>query len=468
MKNKQLLQASVSIFLALILPSSVFVLLAGLRYADERKRETDAVRAMGAARELLLAQYSRELWRDYGLWGYSGEDTDMSPALKVYGRKEGEISYEVTNDLFEEERLRDQILRFMRLRAPAFTGAEMLERIRSAAIEREMIAGQSSLAAVRSAHEQSDAYGAYRQGKEAVNEYTKDQANDESEEVWTDLGDGLRDEVEGSLRSFSRHILPVYEAGGTQNVSEDEVFSPSCVEELAAVMDKLLDQGLGADPDRLCLAQYTLSYFPSEVHLERVGGGLRLLRTPNGDSFQELKEKRPAEAEQIASGHSAVGRAKRHCRNMITLMRFVPRYIASYRDPELQKKYQFWSEILAVAITVVSLGHATVAPAECQYFIRLAHSLYLAIQDTKKMLNGYSLAFWPVKSKNYTRSGIQFELYYRDYLFLLLLARSPDALIGDLERVIRNNNPGDWHTAFQVRFSDREINIEKEAEYLHE
>lgn len=468
MKRKYLWQASVSLFLALILPSTVFFLLAGLRFADERKKESDAVRALSAAQELLLAQYSRKLWREYGLWAYAETETDMTPAQEIYGRKGGRITLEAASPLWEDGQMRDQIIRFMRLRAPAFAGAELLRRIRSAADERTLIHGQSSLAAVRNAHQGAAAEEAYSQGGKAVADYTESETPQEGKEAWKEIGEGARTELEGSLRSFSRHILPVYEAGGTRDIRAEEAFSPSNIEKMASSLDFLLDQGIGIHSDRICLAQYALSYFPSEVHLEREGGAIRLLRTPNGQSMQELKQKRPAEAEQIASGRMNAEEAKRDCRYAITLFRFIPRYIASFRDPGLQAKYARWSEVLSAVLSVASLGSAEIPPPALQYFIRLAHSLYLAHQDVKKLLDGYALPFWPAHSKDYLQTGPQYSLYYRDYLYLYLIAQSPEKITQSLERIIRKNMPGAWYTAGKVRFEDRNIRLEQEAEYLHD
>lgn len=486
--------AAISLLMALLVPLLSGLFLIGIAFGERINRELDQGRALHTAEELLLVQYSRDLWKDFGLWAYEAGSVSLEDAQVLLRESDANLQFTATQSLYGSGEVKKQILRYMKLRAPVLFSKEALERIQEAARGRQALGSGSMLEAIRKQHAQQQADEKYAAGKELIAEMEAEKGSaaalpdGESRELpalppggaegeetalaaGTAKGEGSGAGAEDSrsalaetgisdadlsfltpfLSSFSRRMQPVYQAAGTEN-SSLEAYSPGSVESLAGALDRLLDAGIGIESERLSLAEYALLHCPGTVFFERQGSRTAELLSPDGTPFRELAEKRPAELEQLCSGLSSPGLASRWTEAMLLGLRFVPRYIAAGHDPALQARYRAWANFLSGALRVLSLGSASVPPEAFCYFIQAAHALYLASADVRTLKGGEGLPFWPPHSAQRLVPGLQsLPFYYRDYIRLILFTLSPDTLAGRLEKIIEKQYPGSFHTAAEVR-----------------
>lgn len=461
--------AAVTLLCALLLPVFSLVSVLSLALAERIEAEYAAARILKVSGQLALAAYSRQLWNSYGLFGLREADIDLTAAEEILDNLPEiiatQISCEVSEDLFSGELLKEQIIRYMRWRAPLVLSNNALHRLRSAATDRINLQAGNAYQSLQNAHHRQDASGKYLAGREDINklenmaEYSTEEPAAQQSEVPDEQEENTQSAAEDTdlealqpiLQHFSRYMLPVYEAFGTEKISQDDAFSPAMIEGLASKLDYLLDQGLGADWEQLCLAEYALMLFPARINLERVQGGHYELYTPDGRSLSSLAKDRDRELEQIVAQTGNPDQASRHCEHLIMGMRFIPRYIAAQKNPSLQASYRKWAEIISVAIQVLSLGEIVIPADVLIYFVQAAHCLWQARNDTQELIKGQGLAFWPPDSTSYIGSNTTYyTFYYRDYLRLILLTRNADGIVQELGRLIQKEVPGTYYVSLKV------------------
>lgn len=470
-------QGSISLFFALFIPVLCLAMLAGFAYVERCAAEYDGARCLKSAGKLALASYTRSLWQSYGLWGLNPADVDLSECESILKDlpdlvgKEVLISYH--NDLYQGSQLQEQINRYMKLRAPVLMGSDLLERMRVASASRCDLISQTALATIQEGHRQVSAYDLYQEGQGQMEKLPKQlppevKSREQANLSQDDLEEGLA-ELGPILRHFSRYMLPVYEAMGTQGVSAETAFDPSFIEKLASCLDSLLDTGLGVTTEAMNLGEYSQWYFPAAVNFERLPGAMTYLYTPQGVSLQELSQERPLELEQIISGLPNPRLADKYCQAMISGMRFIPQYIAGQRSPSRQLHYETWANFFSTALSVISLGEVQVPPEVMKYFVQAADSLRLARQDYQDLRNGYGLPFWPVEAMStYTSGQYNMKFYYRDYLRLLAYTQPAQQLASSLCRLIQQQEPGPFYTSLQVSLVINQRKLEYTYAYLNE
>ncbi|MDO5033332.1 MAG: hypothetical protein Q4D97_00630 [Eubacteriales bacterium] len=508
-RDRRKLRGSVSLLFALLLPLLCLALLAGIAYAERCCAEYDGVRNLKSAGELALASYSRSLWQNYGLWAVEPEAVDLAECETILVELPDLVGKHIKIDfsapLYEGRQLQDQIDRYMKLRAPVVMGADLVARIQLAAKSRLDLSQGSALATIQKGHQQMQSYQAYQQGQGQLadlkgylaaegaeedpsqgqsggltTDALRGETGADSEEagqlatppdqleVWSeeDMTAGL-ESLAPLLRHFSRHMLPVYEAMGTQGVSEDTAFDPSFIENLAGKLDGLLDRGLGVTSEAMNLAEYSQLYFPAAINLERQPRALVHLYTPQGKDLQDLAKERPLELEQIASGLQNPKLADTYCGAMITGMRFIPQYIGSQRSPNRQVNYQAWADFLSSALSVLSLGELQIPPQVLKYFIQAADSLRLAQKDYQDLKAGFGLPFWPVEAMSSYKSGqYNISFYYRDYMRLLMYTKPAEQLAASLSRLIKAQEPGPFYTSLRVGLEINQEEVQYDYAYL--
>lgn len=434
--------AAISILLALLCPVLVLLFLASQALSERVIAEYTAARLTKSAGKIVLASYDRDLWQNFGLWAIKEEDIDLrllESALEsqpeMIGRK---FDYELSENIFEAQILKEQVLRYMKLRAPVILSTEMIHRARSAAEGRQSLIGGSAGASLDQMHEGSSAEEKFLNAQMGLKGIKEGQTDLLSEDL--DEEPGL-EELEAFLplvEVMAREFLPVYEALGTTVPAPEEAFRPSNIEKLAHKLDELLDFAYLEDWERLCLSEYCLLILPAQVNVEKQLRGQSYLQSPNGQKLADLAEKRPLELEQVATGKTTARAAGRQADLLICAMRFVAQYLAGSKMADRQARYQRLGHILASLVTLLSLGQITAVADQFVPLIQAVDSFKLARDDLRDLKQGYGLPFWPSESLSYMREGfLQADFYYRDYLRLLLWARSPDDLTRDLARIIQ-------------------------------
>lgn len=521
---KQRLQGSISLLLALILPAMSLLFLLGFAYGEQRHREADFARAVTAAAEKSMASYDRGLWLDFGLWGVEETEIQVEECFKLAPHAQISYSLKNTKKTLEKDELKAQILRFMRLRAPAFLALDLEKRMRSALEERRSLAGGKLSSSLHEAHRRLEANKKFEEGRKGINsldqkrmESGTEEENEQPlllppgreesetqnpgfmsaetdnssahaeilsqgaespssegflsspEEGVSEMGSGHKGFLEGLLFSFSRGMLPVYHALGSDDVEPDEVFSPAYIEKLAEKVDQLLDKGLSMDSERLALAEYALRFFPAALWTEHDATHLRHLRTPDGRLLGELAKTRPLEVEQLITELNDPKKAEERCEKILLGLRFLPQLLAAAQSPSRQATYLKWSQILSVSLALLSLGQVDLPPETLRYFVQAAHCFYLARQDVRLLKRGESVFFWPSGTQDESSLSASFEsFFYRDYLRLLLLALPAEKLTAGMLRLIKQQYPGEYLAAWQLECKAKEGVLCRDLAYIQE
>lgn len=474
------LSASIALLFAIIMPVISYFFIANIVYAERVIAEYDALRILKSSGKLALSLYDRELCKEYGLWGVEEANIDLREAEKILAKLprlvDENLQLKVKDDLYEQNILKEQILRFMKVRAPICLADDCLERIRSAAKYRSMLALPSAGGSVHKQHEDNNAQNNYREAEEDLKSLpellsTKQKDSEENtydEEAFLDnLSAEDKDFLNSLLGNFSRHILPVYEAMGSEQATGIENFRPDLIENLAGKVDFILDKGIGVSWEQMSIAEYALLNFPAYINRENGIGKKTIIYTVNGVSLNELAEKRPQELEQIASGRENINAAQRYCDAHIIGFRFVPQYLAAERSSSRKAKYTTWSEILSKGLLILSLGQVDIPPEVLKYFVQAAHSLYLAQKDLKELKKGEGLNFWPLEAVAYIKPGYRdYRFFYRDYLRLILYSQAEDKLLQEIARIIKKQKPGPYYTGLSLSLDVNQRVFSYEFAYL--
>lgn len=455
--------ASISLMATLLIPAIALSFLACFAYARRCLEEYTACRLLKSAANLSLAGYSRKLWQEYGLLAIREEDLDYEPAetemAKLSACVSAEISADLAEPLFGGDQLERQIVVYMKARAPVLLADDILARMRSASEARQGFTAASAGACLRERHARTEAQRNYWEGKEQIEQWDpaalpagEEAATEEASEKAAAAEQELA-ALAPFLKRFSKIMLPVYEAAGNLDVTVDHAYQPSGLEQLATFLDTMLDASYASGWRNFCLTQYAINFFPAHINIERMGLGQGhvSLYTPDGRDLSHLAEITPHALECIVTGLDHPQPAFNRTKNLITGMRFVGRYLANQKDPQKQQSYLAWSQFLATAMLVLSLGEVEIAPESLKYFIQAADSLRDALRDVDLLVKGHGLTFWPVESFSFLPENYRYyRFYYRDYLRLIMLSQPAKRLANRIEKQIRKAYPDAYYTQVTV------------------
>lgn len=456
MLGKRQLKGSFSLMLCILIPCICFFFAAAIHLAGIRIQQSDRARALYSGAELCLAQYDRKLWQEFALWGFTPQDNSLESVEAILKEDRGHLSCTAESPLFGSGEVERQILRQMRMRAALMLSRDFFVKMKSSIPEREK-GSMPLLTEVKRLHQQLAADNCYEAGKDSIRQLMADESAgdftekeaptaERPESHFSDMSEEEEATLKSMLRYFGKRMLPVYEAVGNLEVSPEDAFSPSHLENLAASLDQMLDRGIGLDKGQLLMAEYALAYFPSRVFIEKHRDGRVELTAADGRSMRELAKKRAMEVEILASGIQNKELASLSCDAYIIGLRFLPRYLAAFKDPGLQARYQKWSRWLSVSLRILSLGEIDIPPELLIYFVQAADSLYRAQGDLQALLKGEGLDFWPPYAQHSLNAYSGFRFYYRDYIRLILWSRPVHALSSEIETLIRKQYPGEYFT----------------------
>lgn len=482
LKKKEV--AAISLVFAILMPLFFSLNYISFALIERCVTEYDVARLLKSSGKIILSSYSRELWNEYGLLAVAEEDIQLDLIYeeieKFSNRICKTIEYELKEPLLQADILEQQILDYMKIRAPVLLADDFMEKISSAAAEREILFAGSASEALKYRLQTNNADEKYLEGQAGLKVLMENQENPLGEQSSGDVSyseeakdESIDDdidffEIKPFLTGFTKRILPVYEALGTENITPEDGYRPANFGQLTARIDNLLDFSVHPNLKSLYLGEYALLHFPAYINIERRMDGNYELFTPSGLSLQDLSEERALELEQIVSGLSGKRAAERFCDYLILGFRFVPQYLSAFKNISLQNKYQSWSEIISQLIVVLSLGQITIPAETLSYFVQAAHCLYLAQKDLNHLKQGYGLAFWPEYSAQVygnPEAWGKVQFFYRDYLRLYMLSKQSHLLAESILRLVRKNINKSVYTKALVQAEINQRSLQYEFDY---
>ncbi|NLJ69947.1 MAG: hypothetical protein GX328_00585 [Clostridiaceae bacterium] len=463
-------------FFLLLLPTTITILFLTFENAQLRRDELDFVRGCENSLELTLADYDRQLWYEFGLWGVESnllnqhkneiEQNFVSDKHKV------RIELSALHSLDEPDQLRKQILRHMSVRAPFLLTEEIVHRITDVGILGEQLSNSPVLTAISS---QSDLFDPEsilnnpdsvpgniddldveikQEDQEKLSEMSNTELNALSETAL-----GILDDLVEDAKTM---IIPMYESTGNQVPTNP--LAPSSLQNIATFSDQLLFNYDIPVISRLQLQEYMFNYYPMQVTELAVSGNKTQLQTPDGRLHSDLRAAgRKNEVEQIIfnteNPNSAASKAKWSIRGIC----FTYHLIDNFTDAEKRSDYLLQATGISTAIAAVSLGHVVIDPQSLTYLIILIDSLSQAFADCSQLVAGeeISFAFGPV----------EFELNYRDFMRVFALLKKEENLLIGINNMRKKTIAGSYVTAIELDadFRNSSFRLSREfSDYISE
>jgi len=469
-------EASSSLFFLILLPAAVIVLFLTFENAQMRRAELDFVRGCENSLDLTLADYDRQLWHEFGLWGvdsnFINQHKNEIEQNFVENKHKANIEISALHSLDETDQLRKQILRHMSVRAPFLVTKEIVNRITDVSILGEQLNNSPILTAITS---QSDLFdpesilnnpGSVPGDLEDLDVEIEQEDQDRLAEMSNTELNALSETALKILADLTEEaktmIIPMYESTGNQVPANP--LAPSSLQSIANFSDQLLFNYDIPVISRLQIQEYMFNYYPMQVTELEISGNKTQLQTPDGRLHVDLQAAgRKNEIEQIIynteNPDSAASKAKWSIRGIC----FTYHLIDNFTDAEKQSHYLLQATGISTAIAAVSFGHVVIDPQSLTYLIILIDSLSQAFADCNQLLAGEEVSFAFANAK--------FELNYRDFMRVFALLKKEDKLLTGINNMRKKTIAGSFITSIELNadFRNSSLRLSREfSDYISE
>lgn len=463
-------EASSSLFFLILLPVIVIILLLTFENAQLRKAELDFVRGCENSLDLTLADYDRQLWHEFGLWGVDRTllNQHKNEMEQNYISDKHEVSIELSalHSLDETDQLRKQILRHMSVRAPFLLTDEIVNRISNVRVLGEQFNNNSILTTITS---QSDLFdpeailnnpnsvqGELEDLNVEIKQEDQDKLSEMSDTELNALSETALEILANLTEEAKTMIIPMYESTGNQIPSNP--LAPSSLQNIANISDQFLFNYDLPVISRLQIQEYMLNYYPMQVTELEVLGNKTQLQTPDGRPHSDLQAVgRKNEVEQIIfnteNPNSAASKAKWSIRGVCLTYHLID----NFTDAEKQSLYLMQATGISTAIAAVSLGHVVIDPQSLTYLITLIDSLSQTFADSDQLLAGKEVSF--------AFGDTKFMLNYRDFMRVFALLKKEDNLLSGLNNVRKKTIAGSFITAIELNANFRNGSLQLSREF---
>lgn len=448
-------RGAVSIFFLFILPVTVLALLAAFANTEADRNELDFIRSCESELDLTLADYDRQLWQEFGLWGTPIDklnqygDHMTSSYIKAEARSSREI--QASRKLEEDDQLRQQILRHMSVRGPL----GLLEEVNHRMGLYQTLGTSLQNQGVQDKVNQST-------GLKTIIEKPEDYAGDVSdlaeenpnieEEIEeareaTEEDDSVSDQtwamsaLNDLLDDTKEMLVPVYQSLGTGGQEGQDPTDPSAINGLFASLDHIFFSYDVPALSKLQIQEYMLRYYTMHCSDVELNGQKIILTRPDGTRHKTMLDQgREHEVEQVVfndfNPDSAYSKAKWSIYGII----FAHHLVKNFSDQEKLNSYRTIASILSGTVAVLSLGTIIIEPEVLVYGIAVVKSIVNANSDQAKVQLGKSMLF--------QLGDQEIEIHYKDFMRIFSLLVPEEKLLQGLTKIRQNTLPGPYGVAF--------------------
>lgn len=448
-----------------------------------RADELRLSQSMASQIEVSLASFDKELYQTFGLFGYETPSLDRSVFYMSLPEHMHDCSLvlDPRQSLFDPVVLDRQMVRYMKAREPGIWLDWFIERFKTFSDMFSVLgttAGGSlspddaihasawkmpedpgtDMALVFSDREVSLSDVCRKAFKSLSSALIKKTANRLFNLLFDELETDLLVEARQSYQQFSTEVSGLSNRDpvvGLLNGLPD-LFNPQSVTRTADALDNLFEFSTPPIYEKLCVVDYILSAFTSQVEGHWTQGTWHAYEMLDGTMASALKGKRPCEAERILTGISDPESARITVQFIITSLRSLVHMTAILTDETRLSSYRTAAATLAGAVAVISGGTVAVEPETITYLLVACQSLAEGIDESRRLVEGQSIPFWPGKG------SIDFSLVYRDYLRLMFLSMPRSVLVCRSSEMIQTVCPGSHYTnlCVKARFNDKTYVLE--------
>lgn len=418
-------QAGFSLTVAFCLIGVCFLQAMMIRAYRFRMAEQSLVVRLEQGPRHYLVENNDLLRHRFGLWGVTQE---AARKKQVALEKEGywqqceglnKQSYQLGDSIWQSEKLKQQIVHYMRTRLP-LSYVSMLGRLikeGKASVEVAREEGQRHLVEVK---------GAYQQIKQ-VEQDEEGKGKSALEKLWKPLEVKSIEELESTGE---------LEGNGLQKMLEK-----------ASDLEGLLNWEQGTALQKLDLIEYSLHQFPSlfQADLEQ-NKAYQYTRNYAGDLLQHRAKEGAATIEFLLTGNPEASVQKREAKWRLQLIRLLMRYADDHFDSAYLRKLDLYCGLISKSILVLTAGQVHLPPQLLREVYLLGKASRTASRDVKALLLGEGLALLEKK-------GPRIVFYYHDYLRLFLLMKQEEALLQLLSKGIQQEFPEPHYSSVELVLS---------------
>lgn len=485
-KYNKFIQGSISI-LAAILVLSISFLSLGLAYFIKAIRiESQLDRLMDLEKDLVLANFDRELYERYGLFALesSAEYANLFNQLTAAEELDARVDISFKENLDESDNFKTMLYEFTAPRLPLRLVNEIDER--SGFIDTLVDKLQGSLAKMKgnlgklsknlsklkdlssedTAELQSNPSGAHAGRLRYMPQSlllldnkteTKDSAESEQPEEDPEMGE---EEARTNLNDFLDEIDSITKISnelGAEASSEEisEAENPfTVIIDVISNLEKILSSDKNLILEKIYTSEYILNQCSSRTRGPLSEDNEDFI-TLSGISMEELSFSSDYEAEMAIIGTTSEKTAKYTTASLIFILRALSNYISNRQDPKTFGIKQALGLLISTAIAVLSAGTIVLSPefiAEC---LLIFSALRQAYKDYKELKSGGKVQLYPAAHliENKFQAFLSVENTYIDYLRFISLFIPLSKQLNSLRKIILENTQVELYTAFEIRLN---------------
>jgi hypothetical protein len=442
---------SVSLLICLLSGIISALLLICYQSANLRAGEVRIIRAMNSTIDVNLAAYDKELKELYGLWGVKQKNITNHIFYEIIKPWQSDANLELNATEFTLSRfvLRDQIVSYMKLRAPAgllndyiyetqsYLDIDQLNYKMSAADRDSIPQSLLNMPHQLNSLQFSDIRDIQTYLQNNLLSYTPATLTVKAvreclewvlSPVFEPLEDALVKSVRSKLSDVIGNAIPVNptDFGMNRNSYVTDLFNPVQISATAELVEKILAPAENQLLQRLLISEYALNTFSSAVPFKLVEGRKINHLTPGGISHDAFDQNRLYELEKIVTGEESTEEASDRIKTNLIITRFIIRLAQIISDSEKLQSYRPAANLLSTLITAASAGTVMIDPELLVWLIAVSDAIRLSDSDYNELIEGKPVSLWEKDGASYI------EMYYHDYIRLFLLSLSEELL---LERI---------------------------------
>lgn len=465
-------KANSSLFFLILLPVTMLILFATFANGQSRRNELDFVRASENNLDLTLADYDRQLWQEFGLWGVNEEALNQysDELLGQYMKEEYLVANKIypANYLEETDQFRTQILRHMNIRSKIFLIEEILNRFtdfQSLSTSLNNSEFWSNLKQDNIDPEKLLQNPDLAQAKLTDLNLTEDQFQEEREDKTEEERSALKEASLSILANLidqaKEMLIPIYESIGNEQPSDP--LSPSSLESIGDFVDNLMSRH-NTTFSRLEINEYMFHYYTMQCSEFYQHGIPQKMKTPDGRLHEDLiKNGRECEVEHIIFEKNSPQASAKTAKTAITAIRFLYHFMNNTVDPVKQSAYLTQATEISLIIAIASLGDIAIDPQILAQILVLIDSLSSTFKDMDKVMEGHYLTFKIFE--------LETKMNYLDFLRIFALLKSEEKILESMTETRQKLIPGKFATAFILEgtFEDSFLRLKREfSDYLFE
>ena len=462
-------RGGISVFLCLVLSAVILFVGTLAQAAQIRAAEHAVVRGLDALISSTLANYERKLL-ELGLFAFSadGVDSDVFSSTLPLSLRNLESIIVPISPLGQPDVLDHQIIRHMKARLPAVYARMLLTRItdnRNGLLVPFNQALQTTSALP--AEQKPDLVGKIivdMSGRKGFSDLFRQIFDDLSSkelrqavghvfgEGAEDLGNRIITQVEQTYRQYA------VEYAGCKNsdtidsaVGKSGWLDPVTLTRLGDTLDQIFKFNTVPVYEKLCLIEYVTGYFRSGVdYMDQ-----KAIKTLTGKVFHSFPTDRQFEVEQILTGKDNPRSAGSAAKTLLTGLRIAIHLLRILTDSKLYQEIRSIASAISASLLVLSSGAAVIDSNLILILLIMGKAISGGMSDYAELAAGRSVAIWPDKSST------NVDLYYLDYLRLMLLLIPRTTLLERISRLINRMFPEISYTGLKVstEFRNKEYQL---------